>query len=152
MPDKSSSGRTCVSACQEPRLQSWWLPLASPSHSVHGAAHPIPAAQQHNNLCPTTLLPLQPRAGRARGGSWLWGPGAAMHLLPRKGLPTSQGIKLQHVNSLSLACSAGPALHVGKTLKIVCCNKAQLEQCLLVLVFLLWCNSEGYWGAGAGGE
>lgn len=75
-----------------------------------------------------------------------------MHLLPRKGLPTSQGIKLQHVNSLSLDCSAGPALRVGKTLKIVCGNKAQLEQCLLVLVFLLWCNSERYWGAGAGGS
>lgn len=34
------------------------------------------------------------------GGSWLWGPGGKMHLLLRKGLPTSQGIKLQPVNSL----------------------------------------------------
>lgn len=60
-----------------------------------------------------------------------------MHLLPRKGLHTSQGIKLQRVNSLPPACSAGPALRVGETLEIVCCNRPQLEQCLLVLVFLL---------------
>lgn len=75
-----------------------------------------------------------------------------MHLLPRRGLHTSRGIKLQRVNSLSPACSVGPALRVGETLKIVCCNRAQLEQCLLVLVFLLWCNSEGCWGVGVGGS
>lgn len=75
-----------------------------------------------------------------------------MHLLPRRGLHTSQGIKLQRVNSLSPACSVGPALRVGETLEIACCNRAQLEQCLLVLVFLLWCNSEGCWGVGVEGS
>lgn len=123
-----------------PGAQTAELVLAEPLLSMGLLTLP----QLHSSTSPSAPAPCchHSQGLEELGGSWLGGPGREMHLLHRRGLHPSQGIKLQHVNSLSPACSADPALHVGETLRIVGCNNAQLEQCLLVLVLLLWCNTE----------
>lgn len=147
MPGTPSSGRTCGSACQEPRLQSWWLPLVSLSHCCPWGCSPRPSCRVASHPLPHHPAATAARAGRAGGHLAVGSRGTEAPAAQERpshitGNQTA-ACKLTDPSLLSRSCS------LCETLEIVCCNRAQLEQCLLILVFLLWCNSWGGWCGGS---